>query len=511
MRRFLFALLGATVVTGAALAEAAPAKPPDSNTPQKIADLVAQLKDPDPQVRSAAGEAIAREAALRSREGEPADPLGEPFTSAVGPLIAALKDGDAGVRCNAVFALGHIGDPRAAEPLIGRLKDRDPRVRRGAAGALGRLALGGGRLRGAVGPLAAAMKDPEASVADSAAMSLGMMGTRGARRVLLEALKRPSPDVRERALWGLAWTARLGTRKGRVEKALLAALEDPEPSVRRTAAGRLAWLGDRRAVRPLLAMMEAKDEQVRDSAMESLVRLLADAPTGGPAKAAPWSQIVRRMSHKVERLDVTGRPLDEVLSSIARKAQVNLYPQWRRLKPLGVTPKQKVTANLADVTLGAALWHVLASVDPSDRIHCRVHDGILVVSAEADREASRPSNGDAGRGRKTPGRETQAADTPEDGEVAKKLKERVHLDFEKTTIRDVLRFLGEVIGVRVVPDWPALKKAGCRPSALVTVKMPHGVPAGRAIRLVLDNAYGPEKAAFSVKQGHVEVKPTAAP
>jgi len=51
-------------------------------------------------------------------------------------LIEALKDEDSNVRWRTVYALGEIGDGRAAEPIIEALKDKNSDVRWQAAEAL---------------------------------------------------------------------------------------------------------------------------------------------------------------------------------------------------------------------------------------------------------------------------------------------------------------------------------------------------------------------------------------
>ena len=70
------------------------------------------------------------------------------------PLIAALRDSDAGVRWDAADALGLIGDAEAVSPLIDTLRDAHVYVRRAAATALGKL----GDVR-AVAPLINALSD----------------------------------------------------------------------------------------------------------------------------------------------------------------------------------------------------------------------------------------------------------------------------------------------------------------------------------------------------------------
>ena len=42
------------------------------------------------------------------------------------PLIALLTDNEAGVRRQAAWALGALGDARALDPLLSALKDADP-------------------------------------------------------------------------------------------------------------------------------------------------------------------------------------------------------------------------------------------------------------------------------------------------------------------------------------------------------------------------------------------------
>src|SRR3972149_2857136 len=68
--------------------------------------LMMELKDPNQTVRWKASQALRK--------------MG---TSAIEFFIVALKDKDAAVREDAVFALGEIGDIRVVEPLIGALKD----------------------------------------------------------------------------------------------------------------------------------------------------------------------------------------------------------------------------------------------------------------------------------------------------------------------------------------------------------------------------------------------------
>ncbi len=60
-------------------------------------------------------------------------------TTAVGPLVTALKEGAPAIRRQAVVALGDLGDGRATEELIRSLDDPDDAVRLEAVIALGKV------------------------------------------------------------------------------------------------------------------------------------------------------------------------------------------------------------------------------------------------------------------------------------------------------------------------------------------------------------------------------------
>ncbi|MFQ4146430.1 HEAT repeat domain-containing protein [Chlorogloeopsis sp. ULAP02] len=61
--------------------------------------------------------------------------------NAVDALIQSLKNNDAGIRRESAWALGQIGDSRAAEPLIEALQDSDADVREAAREAWEKLIL----------------------------------------------------------------------------------------------------------------------------------------------------------------------------------------------------------------------------------------------------------------------------------------------------------------------------------------------------------------------------------
>lgn len=108
---------------------------------------------------------------------------------------SALRDRDAVVRTRAVFALGWIGAPAAAEPLISALCDPDDEVRIQAAAALGWL-----RSARAVDPLISLLIDRNEHVAMTAIAALSEIGgTRAAQALAITGTYCSLASVREAA------------------------------------------------------------------------------------------------------------------------------------------------------------------------------------------------------------------------------------------------------------------------------------------------------------------------
>lgn len=120
--------------------------------PHRVNRMIRDLKDPNPEVRRYAAQALGW--SKSSRAIEPliltlqddddevlryaAQSLGKIGAPAVDPLIQALKSENARERWGAADALGQIGTPRVVEPLVATLKDPDHYVRESAAWALHR-------------------------------------------------------------------------------------------------------------------------------------------------------------------------------------------------------------------------------------------------------------------------------------------------------------------------------------------------------------------------------------
>ncbi|HAA02959.1 MAG TPA: hypothetical protein DCE18_06275 [Syntrophobacteraceae bacterium] len=126
--------------------------------------------------------------------------LGHLGGSAVEPLIAALGDPVARIRCQAAQALGTIRDSRAADHLVLTLEDPDFAVRSCAAVALGEL----GDPR-AIEPLIIAMMDADVErMREHAACMLGELAdARAVRPLLVAYLKDSSKRVRNSAFQAL--------------------------------------------------------------------------------------------------------------------------------------------------------------------------------------------------------------------------------------------------------------------------------------------------------------------
>ena len=149
---------------------------------EALGRLMQAVKDDDAGVREAVVKTL----------GEIENP------EAVPALLAALRDKATAVRAAAAWALGEIEDPRAVEGLMGALKDKDASVRRQVAWALGEL-----DDARAVPLLAKALGDVDPEVRQQAAWALGEIADPSAAGSLAKALKDASPEVRKQAAWAL--------------------------------------------------------------------------------------------------------------------------------------------------------------------------------------------------------------------------------------------------------------------------------------------------------------------
>ena len=184
--------------------------------------------------------------------------------SAVAALVEALKDEDAEVRENALFALSQMGGSAATEALIAALKDSSPQVREKAVWALG-MRPGTGH----VDDLINALRDSSAQVREKAAWSLGMVGNQSAIEPLANALRDENAEVRQKAAWALGLRG-----NSRSVEPLINALKDSVADVREMAAWSLGMRGDNSAIKALNAAMKDGNKEVRQKAAWALGMLL---------------------------------------------------------------------------------------------------------------------------------------------------------------------------------------------------------------------------------------------
>jgi HEAT repeat protein len=179
-----------------------------------LAPLLDALSAPSPQARA--------HAAFGLGEMQPRDGRDE----ALGRLMLAVKDADAGVRQACVRALGEVDDRRALPTLIGALRDKATPVRATAAWALGEI-----DDAAAVEPLMRTLWDADAEVRGQAAWALGEIDDRRAVEGLVGALRDTEPNVRRQAAWALGEIA-----DPSAAVPLAGALKDASPEVRKQAA-----------------------------------------------------------------------------------------------------------------------------------------------------------------------------------------------------------------------------------------------------------------------------------
>jgi len=218
---------------------------------------------------------------------------------AIDPLIRATRDAAVGVKANAVWALGRIGDTRGIGPAQSTLFDGSPLVREAAAGTLGHLeakhaALSLARLlqtdrvasvrrtaawalaqieaEESVDALANAMqKDADAGVREMCAWALGNLEQgRSKTDALLAVAKRDDDaDVRETAVWSIGQHEGASMGKGLGE--VLAS--DRSKDVRSTAAWSMGQIGLSSAPQPLIQAVSDRDPEIRLAAAWALGEL----------------------------------------------------------------------------------------------------------------------------------------------------------------------------------------------------------------------------------------------
>jgi len=206
---------------------------------------------------------------------------------AVPNLIKLLKeDNNSEVRSVAAGMLGGIlMDKRSVKPLIESLKDQDADVRYSAAISLGQLYYD--EVLEAVEPLIQLLQDKDSNVRAHSAYALGQIGGDEVNTPLIPLLEDEDEDVR---MW--TTTALMRRNSNEVVEAVSKRLKDPSPKVRESAANTLRTLSSSKlAIDYLLKALEDEVAEVRYAAAETLgetankrvlpaLQLLKDKDTG---------------------------------------------------------------------------------------------------------------------------------------------------------------------------------------------------------------------------------------
>lgn len=214
-----------------------------------IVQLIDALKNKDGEIRAGAAWALGN---LKVR-------------NAVVPLMQAIRDGDEYVRREAVMALGEIRDSRAVMPLIEVLEGEDTiYVRCGAAEALG--AIGDAK---AVQPLISILKnEEEVFVLSEAVLALGKFGEPKAVLPLIELFENEDSNLAEHIKWALVDIGQPAVIS------LIQSLNHNHPLVRQRAARTLGEMHEQNALLPLIDRLAfEKDPEVLSFIVEALGQL----------------------------------------------------------------------------------------------------------------------------------------------------------------------------------------------------------------------------------------------
>ena len=202
---------------------------------------------------------------------------------AIDPLIRRLKDENPWVRLNAVFALGELKAPRVVDPLLDLLNDqtdwRNKFVQQECVIAIRKIGHPSPRV---ITALMNIFNDPFLKA--EIIKTLAKFQVAQARDLLVEASKDPNERIRKLAVEALSrlpvvsppGRADLSQATGKLGESntdlFIKSLDDASPEVRAQSAEALGLgrLRDNRAVEPLLATLNDKDERVREKAVVAL-------------------------------------------------------------------------------------------------------------------------------------------------------------------------------------------------------------------------------------------------
>lgn len=184
----------------------------------------------------------------------------------VKPICQRLRDPDLTVQAKAIEVIVQINDPKAVYHLLDLLQDESEYVRRAAVEVLNQVGN-----TGAIKDLLGALRDRDWWVRVRAADALGTIGGPKVVEAVLSLVKDKDEFIRRCAVEILIASKAHASGES-VLSSLLDALGDADWWVRERAIDALASLGDRRAVPPLLRVME-QDVKAAPVAIRALATL----------------------------------------------------------------------------------------------------------------------------------------------------------------------------------------------------------------------------------------------
>ncbi len=256
-----------------------------------------------------------------------------------------------------VGVLGEIRDQEAVSTLIQLMDDSHPEVQ-----AMAAMVLGYFDDEAAVPALIKALVKGEEVVRKKAVVSLARFPKPEVAEALAQALDDESWWVRIKAQQGLA---QLGSQGEKVDPiaTLIKALEGTNTSQRAAACKALAQLGDKRAVEPLLGVLDDDDERVRVAAALALGSFPGERVVDTLLEKYYWARPVFRAA-LARSLGQLGDPvviptliealLDEdeavalasgkALSTLTRRNFGTAYERWREWWQMEASPSLRAQA-----------------------------------------------------------------------------------------------------------------------------------------------------------------------
>lgn len=273
-----------------------------------------------------------------------------------GPVCLRLRDPDLAVQTKAIETIVRINDPRAVHHLLDILQDESEYSRRAAVEVLNQVGNSS-----AIKDLLEALRDRDWWVRVRAADALGTIGGRKVVEAVVPLVKDKDEFIRRCAIEILNSNP-AHTAHEQVFQSLVEALDDEDWWVRERAIDALGVAGDRRAVAPLLRVME-RDGKAAPVAIRALAAL------GDPQAIQPM--LAKLRSHdkavKAEAFRALATLTDEAHAEITHRALLEELPVLTGdLRDIADRSLRAIAGRFGDRISGADVgWTELQSPAPS--------------------------------------------------------------------------------------------------------------------------------------------------